>query len=115
MKFHGIFEALEDSARLVLMTNLGIGDRCPECGTDFSDRVRGHYRMGHRVLCTPCGWRGNWRFGTDLERSRITAAQILIMDILLAHDVHPRRISEFVGIDPDTVRARRARLESQRG
>lgn len=115
MKFQHIFEALENPARALLMADMGIGDRCPVCAAEFSARVRQAYQAGHRVICTPCGWRGNWRFGTDLERSRITAAQILIMDILIHHGVTARRIAEFVRCDPDTVKARRARLEADRG
>lgn len=114
MKFPHIFEALEDSARQVLMVDMGLGDRCPVCGVEFSARVRQAYQAGQRVICTPCGWRGNWRYGTDLERSRISAAQILIMDILIIHDVAPRSIANFVGCDPDTVKARRQRLEAAR-
>lgn len=112
MKFQRIFEALEDSARSVLMAEMGTGDRCPVCGAEFSARVRQAYQAGQRVICTPCGWRGNWRFGTDLEHSRITAAQILVMDILIIHDVAPRRIAEFIGCYPSTVKARRERLEA---
>lgn len=115
MKFPHVFEVLENSARRVLMADLGIGDQCPVCQADFSYRVRQAYQDGQRVICTPCGWRGNWRYGTDLERSRISASQILVMDILIVHDVAPRRIAEFVGCDSDTVKARSQRLRAARG
>jgi transposase-like protein len=92
------------------MAEFGIGESCPVCQADLSHRVRHAFRDGRRVKCTPCGWRGTWRDGTVLERSRLSASQFLFLAVLTRHSDNDRGVSEFLGIDPETVRSWRARI-----
>lgn len=110
MKFANFFDALEDSARPLVMEALGVDAACPVCRAELSARVRGAFRAGNRVKCTPCGWRGTWHDGTILKRSRLSASQFLFLSALIRFSDDNRQIAEFIGVDPDTVRAWRVIL-----
>ena len=104
MKNHHIFNTLEDSARPLVMAQLGVQEVCPRCAGQLSSRVVEGWRAGRRIHCTRCGWCGNWRTGTVLSKSRLSCSQYFLLDILISQSADNRRIAEFIGVHPDTVR-----------
>lgn len=111
MKFQRIFEELESGARTVVMELLGIGCQCPHCQAEFSDRVGQAFSDGKRVKCSSCKWRGTWRDGSILDRSRLSASQFLLLKILINYSDDTARIADFIGITPETVRSWRQLLK----
>jgi hypothetical protein len=110
MKFDNVFDMLEDSSRMVLMDQFGVGECCPLCHADLSRRVRAAFWAGGRIKCTPCGWRGTWRDGTPIDKSRLSASQFLFLAVLIRHSAADRQIADFVGIHVDTVRSWRLKM-----
>lgn len=93
------------------MEHLGLGEVCPACHAPLTRRTLGGWRAGKRVVCTPCGWRGSWRDGTILERSRLSASQFLLLGVLVQFSADNRHIADFLGVDPDTVKTWRHKLK----
>ena len=106
------FGSLEDGARPLAMRYFNVDAcRCPRCLQPFTARVRRNFLAGHRVKCTPCGWKGNWRHGTPLDNSGLSAAKFLYLADYLTLGVPVPTIAKRLGLDPGTVRTWRARLE----
>lgn len=100
----------DDKARALVMGIIGVVPCCPKCGAEFSARVQKSFISGCRVKCTSCEFYGTWRFGTILDKSRLTNTQFLGLFFKYTLPNDAPAIGKRLGLDPATVREWRERI-----
>lgn len=100
----------DEICRAMVMALIGIQTKCPKCGGEFSAKVAASFKSGSRVKCSKCDFYGNWKFGTQLEGSRLNNYQFLSLFFKYSTPNDAPAIAKHLGLDPATVREWREKI-----
>ena len=89
------------------------GPACPACQSQpLSNAQLAAFYSGRRLQCSQCGRFYSATSGTLLESAKLSPAQLVMLAFCQALDMHTITTARLCGVNPNTVRFWRNRLEA---
>lgn len=87
------------------------GFRCPFCETPLHEKHHYRFLRGLRIRCGACERFYTFRTGTPFSRSKLSSAELVMLESLLTVGVEAKHIAELLNLTIDTVLDWKAKFE----